>query len=139
MIARKKLLIVHGNLDEIFIELIIELIENTLRRDFDLEFISTFHGDTIQDVFLKRNVDLLVLMLNNTRFPASKFEYHSNISNGLEFISHIKNVYRIPIIALESHDAALYSAKKAGADYSMKVPFKLEEFQKCIREIFKVE
>ncbi len=118
-------------------ELLTDLIGLALEDECNLKMFATFVTDELSMLARSHNVDLFVLIVNNLFFSGGEASSESRIEKGLQFVTHLKNEFHKPIIALAGFPHYPEYADEiisAGADRFYRLPFKMDDFAESVRE-----
>ena len=124
-----------GNLDDLFTEILSEIIRDAIKRKHDVTVISSSYSDELQQIAEENEIDIFILVLNNIIYH-SKLSFQKRMENSLHLINHFKMTYKKPVIALSgwNEDSSYITRAKLSADFFFPIPFETDAFGKAIRK-----
>jgi len=99
---------------------------------YDLKIKSSPYADELLELTENGTFDIFILILNNIVFTGG-----SRIEKALQLVTHLRETYQKPIIALAGwpDDPSLAEkAKLAGANFFFRMPFKPKDFMEAIKK-----
>jgi len=81
--------------------------------------------------------DIFIPIINNILFSSANLPAKKRVEKALKLITHFKRTYKKPIIALfgwPDDSSFAEKAKKAGAKFAFKLPYKAENLREAVRE-----
>jgi len=136
---KQKILIVIGEMDELMVEILQDLLFDDLGTSENIEVIATSEGDTILEIASRKRVSLFILMTNNILFPSGNLPSQTRFLQVISLIKELKSKYFTPIITASGIDDLIPRALQAGADYSFGRPFPISDFLNSVRKCLNIE
>ena len=129
-----------GNLENSITEVICRCIDEVARSKCNLRVISTGYAQELLELARSHEVDIFIFVLNNIGLPSPSENYppENRIEKVLEIITHIRTVYRRPVIAFAGwpDDPSLAEkARLAGASFFYRLPFSVKDFQEVFSRL----
>jgi CheY-like chemotaxis protein len=115
------------------------LINEATGNKYDLKIKSSPYADELLEFTENGTFDIFILILNNIIFPSGNFPDENCIKKALQFVTHLRETYQRPIIALAGwpDDPSLTEkAKLSGADFFFPLPFEPDAFMEAIEKCF---
>ncbi len=128
-----------GNSDELMSDCISSVIHHAFGNQFEVCSIQIGSPYRLIDWAKKQQYDLFIVVLNNLVVGGPE----ERLKVSLAVVSHLKNEYQKPVIAITGHpaDDPLFVAEtiRAGADAFFPLPFDVAEFVRVIKTLLTPE
>jgi len=112
-------------------------IEFVIKDKYELKVMTALFAKELLGYAQNHEIDIFIPIINNIFFSSANLPVEKRVEKALKLITHFKTTYKKPIIALfgwPDDSSFAEKAKKAGAKFAFKLPYKAENLREAVRE-----
>ncbi len=134
---RRKLHILIGDYQDNIGTSVVDQIKLLIKDNIELNIMTTHFAKELLELMITQEIDIFIPILNNIFFPTENLPREKRVKKAMQLISNFRTTYKNPIIALfgwPNDPSFAEKAKKAGANFAFKLPYKPEDFSEAVKK-----